>query len=140
MPRSRKNLRKEERAALIGGDALTPAQKRAQAEFDRRRDQEHRYLCNTFQFWSVCAESPCRRRKSCVGDADACFERRWWLVPEKIKIFFRAGIKARIAGLSVEEACRVADEEVARSADHIARVDAETRARLDAKKAAQHGK
>ena len=139
MSRSRNNPRKEERAAMVGGDALTPAQKRAQAEFDRRRDRQRRHLCNTFEFWSVCPQSPCRRRKSCAGDAGACFERWWWVLPEKVKIFFRAGIKARIAGLSIDEACRVADEEVARSADHIARVDAEVDAKIAANRA-RHGK
>jgi hypothetical protein len=74
-----------------------------------------------------------------MGDTVACFERRWPWVHEGDKIFFRAGIKARAAGLSVDEACRVAEEEVARSADHIARVHAETLARFEAEKAARQG-
>jgi hypothetical protein len=139
MPRSRKNPRRKKRAPPAYGDAPTPAQLRAQAEFDRQRQAHRRKLCNMFEFWSVCPHGQCQRRRSCVGDAEACFERRWWVVPEELKILLHAFAKARVAGMSFEDAHRAADEEVARSADHIARVDAATVARLEAGKAARHG-
>lgn len=142
MSRSRKNPRKSrnrKRAAQTYGDAPTPAQQRVQDEWDRARQENYRYVCNGFHFWRVCAEKSCHRRKACMGDTEACFERRWPWVHEGDKIFFRAGIKARVAGLSVDEACRVAEEEVARSADHIARVHAERIAEFRAEQAARNG-
>jgi hypothetical protein len=61
-------------------------------------------------------------------------------VPEAHKINFWTFIRARVAGMSVEQARRACDEEVARSAEHIARVDAEVHAKIAANKAARHGK
>jgi hypothetical protein len=139
MPRSRKNPRKKKRAPPVYGDAPTPAQLCAQAEFDRQHQARRRNICNGFKFWRVCGQSRCERQHACAGDAVACFTRQWWRVDEANKIHFRAGIKARLAGLSVAEACRVADEEVTRSADHIARVNAETIARIKAEEAARYG-
>jgi len=142
MSRSRKNPRKSrnrKRPAQAYGDAPTPAQLRVQEQWDRERQERKRYICNGFYFWRACAEKSCRRTKACMGDAVACFKRCWPWVYEGDKIFFRAGIKARAAGLSVDEACRAANEEVARSADHIARVEAETLARYSAEQAARDG-
>jgi hypothetical protein len=121
-------------------DAPTRAQQRVQAEWDSAHQARQRTICNAFQFWSVCSDRRCQRGQSCSGDAEACFKRWWWVLPEEARVFFRAGIKARHAGLSVEEAYREADAEVARSAEHIARVDAETLARLRAGQPAPHGK
>jgi len=68
------------------------------------------------------------------------FRAYWWRVPEAHKINFHTFVRARVAGMSVEQASRAADEEIARSAEHIARVDAEVDAKIAADKAARHGK
>jgi hypothetical protein len=132
MSKSRNDRRpkKPARTAAARKQSLAPAQD----DFSRV-EVRRRFICNGFKFWRNCAERPCQRAHACVGDAVACFKRRWWLVHEADKIHFRAGIKARLAGLSVAEACRAADEEVARSADHIAEVNARTLARLEAMEA-----
>jgi hypothetical protein len=148
MSRSRKNPRKSrnrKRAAQAYRDTPTPAQQRAHDEWVRAEQARWRSVCTGFNFWRACDERSCQRAKACMGDdAEACFNRCWRCVREADKIHFRAAIKARVAGCSVAEACRLADEEVARSADHIARVDAETlarfRAEAEAEIAARHGK
>ena len=132
--------RKKTHSMPAYGDPLTPAHQRAQAEFDRQRDQQHRSICNVFRFWSGCPESRCQRQRSCAGDAEACFDRRWWRVSERKKILFRTFVKARVAGMSFAEAVGAAVDDIVRSADHIARVDADTAARIEAEKAARHGK
>ena len=137
MSRSRKNPRKRKRAAPVYRDGPTPAQQRAHEEWIRGEEARWRSVCTGFKFWRACGERPCQRAKACMGDARACFDRCWWRVREADKIYVRAGIKARVAGCSVAEACRLAGEEVARSADHIARVDAETLARLRAEAEAE---
>jgi hypothetical protein len=105
-----------------------------------QESERHRFIADLFTFWFACPDNRCRRQRACAGDSSACFERYWWLVPEAHKINFRTFIKARVAGMSLEEAGRAADEDIARSAEHIARVDAETLARLKAREAARNGK
>ena len=131
MSRSRKNAATRKPVAA-GFGTMTPAQQRWQTEMERRHDRGRRSVCTGFKYWRRCDEKACRRRKACMGDAEACFKLNWPRTSEADKIFFRTGIKARIAGLSVEEACRVANAEVARSADYIAEVDAVNIARLKA--------
>lgn len=110
-----------------------------QYELSEERERR-RYIADLFTFWFACPDNSCRRRRACAGDPYTCFERYWWLVPEAHKINFQTFIRARVAGMSVEQACRACDEEIARSAEHIARVDAEVGAKLAADKAARHGK
>jgi hypothetical protein len=69
---------------------------------------------NALQFWSLCGQPACRRARACVGDAEACFKRFWPLVPEEFKVWFRAGIKARVDGHSPREAAAIGDTEVVR--------------------------
>jgi hypothetical protein len=97
-------------------DKTTAAQKEAQAKRDADPDPTtlRRFLCTQFKFWHVCTRKACRRALKCSGDPHACFALWWPHVPEEIKILYRAGIKARCAGLSPREAARVATAEVAR--------------------------
>ncbi|MGB9366237.1 MAG: hypothetical protein WCE79_09520, partial [Xanthobacteraceae bacterium] len=74
--------------------------------FDRRRANDTRITCNYFRFWLVCADKACFRNKSCSGDAMACHDRFWPLVPEKLKFEFRGLIVALNDGLSAEDAVR----------------------------------
>ena len=97
-------------------DKTTTAQKEAQAKRDADPDPTtlRRFLCTQFKFWHVCTRKACRRALKCSGDPHACFALYWPHVPEQIKILYRAGIKARCAGLSPREAARVAIAEVVR--------------------------
>jgi hypothetical protein len=83
----------------------------------RQDDAKRVMMCNALQFWRVCDERACRRRHTCSGDPQACFTRHWSQFPEDGKVWLRAGIKARVDGLSPQAAARAADAEVAR---HVA--------------------
>ena len=48
-----------------------------------------------------------------AGGVEACHKRHWPHVPQEIKTWIFAGIAARNAGASPEEAARIADEKVA---------------------------
>ena len=76
-------------------------------------------------FWRGCDAQPCRRRRGCAGNGEACFKRFWPLTPEAPKVYLRAALRARNAGRSVPEAIEDAEAEVVRAAGHIAYVDAE---------------
>jgi len=80
--------------------------------YQRRQDDYGRWLNNDiFEFWRACKEPRCRREHSCSGDLHACSARRWAAIPEEEKVWFRAGMKAIIAGASFEEAVRMGEAE-----------------------------
>jgi hypothetical protein len=91
----------------------TPEQRKAQAAIWRRQDKQQLTICNALQFWRVCDEGACTRRRTCSGDPHACFDRQWARYPEEEKTWIRAAIKARLDGLSPEAAGRAADAELA---------------------------
>src|SRR5438132_1505126 len=109
---------------LLAARARPPGEtgpaRRAKGESGRPRKRDadpdpttlRRFLCTQFKFWHVCTRKACRRALKCSGDPPACFALWWPHVPEEIKILYRAGIKARCAGLSPREAARVATAEV----------------------------
>ena len=132
------NNRRKPRSAAMPRQARQGSQA-SKYELSQERER-HRFIADLFTFWLACPNDGCRRRRACAGDANTCFERYWWLVPEAHKISFNSFVRARVAGMSVQQASRAAGEAIARSADHIARVDAETRARLKARRAARDGK
>ena len=99
-------------------------------EEDRRGMQ--RWVNSFLYFWNVYEASACKRRRGCAGDPHACFERWWPVVPEAVKVEYRATIKAYAAGASAEEAVRAGQAEVERSAPQIAYVEAQL-ARLKAR-------
>jgi hypothetical protein len=82
----------------------TAAQQAAQARMDAEQAAMRRWQCNLFGFWRDCEQRACRRAKRCSGDSVACLTARFPLLPEEIKIWYRATIKARCAGLSANEA------------------------------------
>jgi hypothetical protein len=59
-----------------------------------------RHLSSVLMFYIACGHVKCRRVRACVGDANECFLRLWPVVPEDPKIYIRATVKARHAGLS----------------------------------------
>jgi hypothetical protein len=111
----------EERAATVA---------KFEAAFARRKVEAVRVLNESFRFWLTCSHKPCRRMSRCAGDAMACFERWWPVVPEAAKVHTRVFLKCCCQGMSEDEALRQANATLEHFADHIARVDAEKRARL----------
>ena len=102
----------------------TRAQLEWQDKIDRKRDEDARAKCNGLQFWRWCRQKPCRRAHSCKGDADECFRLKWQALPEEMRVWIRAGIKARAEGLSPSQATDVADAEVARHRELTAKYEA----------------
>lgn len=76
--------------------------------------QDLRALCRALQFWRVCGKPPCRRALACVGDAQACFRKFWWELPEEARVWVRAVIRESAGGLGRKAAARAADAEVVR--------------------------
>ena len=104
--------------------------------FERRRTNALRGMCNLFGFWRACPGKVCGRNTSCSGDARACFDRFWPLVPERVKVEFRVTLKAAHAGGSPEEVKRKIREELARF-DEIAAM--KERASRESPRPAQRG-
>jgi hypothetical protein len=70
-----------------------------------------RWFNNYFAFWVICETKICKRAKRCAGDAEACHDRMWPHVPERMKFELRATLEAKKSGLSAEEVrCRVKEE------------------------------
>jgi hypothetical protein len=90
----------------------TPAQ--AQAQHAAEQTQMRRVQCTLFQFWRGCARKRCRRARRCDGDPHACFERWWPLMPEHLKVQYRAAIVALGAGMSPHAAAQTARTEAER--------------------------
>jgi len=78
------------------------------------KDADTRWLNNYFAFWVICQSRACERAKRCAGDAQACFDRMWPHVPERMKVAFRVTLKAVDAGGSLEEVKRKIREKLAR--------------------------
>jgi len=91
-----------------------PARKRRGAEQPPEHDDYPRGRNTLFEFWRVCAEPRCRRAHACLGEPNPCFNRHWAMIPEQDKVWFRAAVKARIDGHSLEQAGRIGDAEVKR--------------------------
>jgi hypothetical protein len=94
------------------------------AEPERRRQEEEtrRKLCTALTFWKFCGHKQCRRRCACAGDVGKCFHRLWPLVPEEVKVEFRALVTAMAKDkLPQHEAVRHAKAERARYLEMEAR-------------------
>lgn len=87
------------------------------ADAVRARDDElreaRRYLCSYLNFYAVCGQPKCLRERTCVGDAMACFDRIWPVVPQDVKIFVRTLFKGKVDGLSVVEIGAEIDRQLA---------------------------
>lgn len=142
MPRSRTDRKKQPRPAPARKDSPTLPQGSDRIDFSNEAVRR-RFICDLFQFWFGCRAGSCQRQRRCVGDPQACFDRFWWMVPERLKVEFRAYVKARVAGAPHDEASDAAEKEVVRQAQYIAEidaaVDAQIAARRRAESAARHG-
>jgi hypothetical protein len=77
-------------------------------------DNDLRAACRALGFWRVCGKPPCRRALDCKGDAQACFRTFWWQLPEHVRVWVRAAIRASAGGLGNKAAAKAADAEVER--------------------------
>lgn len=93
---------------------MTPAQREWQRQSRARYDADRRVFNNACAFWRDCEEPRCRREHACSGDPHGCFQRRWALIPEDAKMWFRAALKALVAGASFDEADRIGEAEMER--------------------------
>jgi hypothetical protein len=74
----------------------------------------YRKACNAYRFWRVCGKE-CRRKRACgAANPRACFLFFWKHVAEEEKVKFRAAIKARHAGHSIEASVRMSEEAAVR--------------------------
>jgi hypothetical protein len=126
--RNRAWVRKRLRAKpmkSITGDAMTGTGMRRtgkgrsrpapQAGEPRDSEDDHmRAACRALGFWRVCGKAPCRRALDCKGDAQACFRTFWRQLPEHVRVWVRAAIRASASGLRNRAAAKVADAEVER--------------------------
>jgi hypothetical protein len=96
---------------------FTPAQREMHERALRRDRAQMRAGCTAFRFWRRCRKAGCRRAHACTGgDPQECFDRHWASFPQRAKVWLRAGIKARAAGRSLQDATRDADAELLRYA------------------------
>jgi hypothetical protein len=102
----------------------TRAQLQWQDKIDREREAAARAQCKLLRVWRACRKKPCRRAHSCKGNMEECFDLHWRALPEEARVWLRAGIKARIEGLSPNQAAEAADAEVARHRELTARYEA----------------
>jgi hypothetical protein len=131
MSASKSTDRKQQRPAAARRKS---APRYATQDFSKE-EVRRRFMCDYFHFWFGCPHGICKRQHRCAGDPFACFERFWWLVPERLKVEFRTYVKARTAGASHDAAWEAAEKEVVRQAPWIAAIDAEVRAKIAAREA-----
>jgi hypothetical protein len=93
-----------------------PARQKSKQQRADEDDQTatRRYFCSFLKFYIACGHVKCRRARACVCDANECFLRLWPVVPEDLKIYIRAAIKAIDAGLSQAAIAAEAERELAR--------------------------
>ncbi len=76
----------------------TPAQREQHRQHVAGQEKASRLVNTYFLFHEVCAHRQCKRGRSCKGDHIACFARWWPVVPEELKVRFRAEITAASKG------------------------------------------
>ena len=81
-----------------------------------------RSLNSKLMFWKACGHKKCLRAQACVvGDGKDCARRLWPVVPEYVKVGFRALVKAREARLSKDETRAEIVREITRWRETMAR-------------------
>jgi len=92
------------------------SRKSDQASMSEPRVRSSRELTAAwFSFHAVCERRVCRRAKRCAGGAmPPCFDAFWPLIEEREKMKFRATIKARADGASVNDAIAAGEADAAR--------------------------
>jgi hypothetical protein len=81
---------------------------------ERVRDSALRKLHTFWRFWVVCPDKACGRARGCAGDVDACGRRCYPHVPADTKFYLKKAVEARLAGLSVKDACDEAQRQLDR--------------------------
>ena len=64
----------------------------------RQAEQRLRYQCDLLQFWRRCRDTACRRKRSCIGDAYACFDCGFAAMSEADREWLRGAIMATLKG------------------------------------------
>jgi hypothetical protein len=104
---------------------------------ERVRDSALRKLHTFWRFWVVCPDKACGRAHSCRGDVTACGRRCYRHVPADTKFYLKKAIEARLAGLSVRDACREAQRQLDRCkaiGDAVAQCQADATAAAPARR------
>jgi hypothetical protein len=77
---------------------------------DECKNEDTRWtINNAMKFWSACPVARCRRARTCVGDNKVCHEIFWPVVPEEMKVWWRAVLDAKRKGRTATQAGRAAD-------------------------------
>jgi hypothetical protein len=98
-----KQTRSRKRSALASPPAVSVDYNQGMARF-----------CTTLKFFRICGKPRCRRERACCGDAPACFQRHWAVLPDAFKLRLRLAFDFYRNGMSPREAGRAADAEYAR--------------------------
>ncbi len=121
--RQKSRRKKRKRQPVATGFCSTPAQRAAQARFDRERDRHNRSLSGIFEFWRICAIARCRRTHRCSGAAD-CFESKWARVHPDDRFLLRETVLARGHGADPQQAVAIARQRLAERDALLAKYDA----------------
>ena len=78
-----------------------------------RRLAAWREFNTMLRYWTACPNRRCRRARRCCGDVESCHALFWPVVPEEIKVWWRAICEARRDRSSQRQALRAASAAVA---------------------------
>jgi hypothetical protein len=59
---------------------------RYQVRYNEERAKLRRHYCTIFRFWRMCRYPPCKKARTCRGDAYACLERNERSVPRRVQL------------------------------------------------------
>jgi len=78
--------------------------------FPECNDEDTRWvLNNALKFWRACPTKRCRRARSCVGDTMRCHKIFWPVVPQELKVWWRAVLDAKRTNRTARQAGRLAE-------------------------------
>jgi nitrous oxide reductase len=79
--------------------------------FAECEDDDTRWVINNaLGFWTACPTRRCRRERSCSGDSRRCHAIFWPVVPEEMKVRWRAVLDAKRDGRTARQAGRLAEK------------------------------
>jgi hypothetical protein len=99
-----------ERTPTLGRDGLIwfdPARDRYE---EARRANVRRALHTALRYWSACPAKRCCRARQCMGNLDICHSVFWPVVPEEVKVWWRAVYDAYRERHPIEAAPQIANE------------------------------
>ncbi|RDJ27398.1 hypothetical protein DWF00_10590 [Bosea caraganae] len=75
------------------------------------RKEAQAHMAAAFEIWRACSRKSCRRSQRCAGPSVATCLSEWSsnYLDDATRAVLQAGVKARLAGAGVEEACAVAE-------------------------------